>query len=138
VSRPQRCSLHAAARNRNRKRAVVAVSKAAVGKANRREYRNARSAWQIPRGITEGLPEAKQNTGRPALAGAIVTASGVLFVGSTDDNRSRAFEAKTGKQLWVTQLDRRANANSITYQGRDGKQYVAIVATDTLHVFALP
>jgi quinoprotein glucose dehydrogenase len=94
-------------------------------------------AWQIPLGITEGLPEGKQNTGRPALAGAIATAGGVLFVGSTDDNRFRAIEAKTGKQLWVTKLDRRANANPITYQGRDGKQYVAIVATDSLVAFTL-
>ena len=95
-------------------------------------------AWQIPLGITEGLPEEKQNTGRPALAGAIVTAGGVLFVGSTDDNRFRGLEARSGKQLWVTKLDRRANANPITYQGKNGKQYVAIVATDTLAVFALP
>ena len=95
-------------------------------------------AWQIPLGITEGLPEEKQNTGRPALAGAIVTAGGVLFVGSTDDNRFRGIEARSGKQLWVTKLDRRANANPITYQGKNGKQYVAIVATDTLVVFALP
>jgi quinoprotein glucose dehydrogenase len=95
-------------------------------------------AWQIPLGITEGLPEGKQNTGRPALAGAIVTAGGVLFVGSTDDNRFRAIDAKTGTQLWVTKLDRRANADPITYQGKDGKQYVAIVATDALVTFALP
>jgi quinoprotein glucose dehydrogenase len=95
-------------------------------------------AWQVPLGITEGLPEGKQNTGRPALAGAIATAGGVLFVGSTDDNRFRAIEAKTGKQLWVTKLDRRANSNPITYQGRDGRQYVAIVATDALVAFALP
>jgi quinoprotein glucose dehydrogenase len=95
-------------------------------------------AWQIPLGITEGLPAGKQNTGRPALAGPIVTASGLLFVASTDDNYFRAFEAKTGKQLWATKLDRRGNANPMTYQARNGKQYVAIVATDTLAVFALP
>lgn len=95
-------------------------------------------AWQIPLGITDGLPEAKQHTGRPALAGAIVTAGGVLFVGSTDDDRFRAIDAKTGKELWVTKLARRANADPITYQGKDGKQYVAIVATDSLVVFALP
>jgi quinoprotein glucose dehydrogenase len=95
-------------------------------------------AWQIPLGITEGLPEGKQNTGRPALAGAIVTAGGVLFVGSTDDNRFRAIDAKTGMQLWVTKLDRRANADPITYLGKDGKQYVAIVATDALVTFSLP
>jgi quinoprotein glucose dehydrogenase len=94
--------------------------------------------WQIPLGITEQLPEAKQRTGRPALAGPIVTAGGVLFVAATDDNRFRALDAKTGRELWMTKLERRGNADPITYQGRNGKQYVAIVATDTLAVYALP
>ena len=66
------------------------------------------------------------------------TAGGVLFIASTDDNRFRALDSKTGKELWVTKLDRRGNANPLTYQGRDGKQYVAVVATDTLTVYALP
>ena len=95
-------------------------------------------AWQMPLGITEQLPAGKQNTGRPALAGPIVTASGLLFIASTDDNRFRALDARNGKELWVTTLERRGNANPITYQGRNGKQYVAVVATDTLVVFALP
>ena len=95
-------------------------------------------AWQIPLGVTDGMPAGKQNTGRPSRAGVIVTAGGVLFVGSTDDNRFRAIEMKTGKQLWVTKFDRRANASPMTYQGKNGKQYVAIVATDTLAVFSLP
>jgi quinoprotein glucose dehydrogenase len=95
-------------------------------------------AWQIPLGITEQLPQAKQRTGRPALAGPIVTAGGLLFVAATDDNRFRALDAKTGRELWVSTLDRRGNADPITYQGRGGKQYVAIVATDTLVVYALP
>ena len=95
-------------------------------------------AWQIPLGITEQLPEGKQRTGRPALAGPIVTAGGLLFVAATDDNRFRALDAKTGRELWVTKLERRGNADPITYQGRNGKQYVAIVATDTLAVYALP
>jgi len=95
-------------------------------------------AWRVPLGITEQLPAGKQNTGRPVLAGPIVTAGGVLFIASTDDNRFRALDSKTGRQLWVTKMDRRGNANPITYQGSDGKQYVAIVATDTLNVYALP
>jgi quinoprotein glucose dehydrogenase len=95
-------------------------------------------AWQVPLGLTEQLPPGKQNTGRPLLAGPIVTASGLLFIGSTDDNRFRALDAKSGKELWVTKLERRGNADPITYQGGNGKQYVAIVATDTLLVFALP
>ena len=95
-------------------------------------------AWQIPLGVTEQLPPGKQNTGRPALAGPIVTGSGLLFVASTDDNRFRALDAKTGRELWMTKLDRRGNADPITYEGRNGKQYVAVVATDTLVVYALP
>ena len=84
------------------------------------------------------FPLSKQNTGRPVLAGPIATGGGVLFVASTDDNRFRAFDSRTGRQLWVTKMERRGNANPITYQGRNGKQYVAVVATDTLRVFALP
>jgi len=94
-------------------------------------------AWQVPLGITDTLPDGRQATGRPALAGPIVTASGLVFVAATDDNRFRAFDAKTGKQLWTTILDRRGNADPFTYQGRNAKQYVAVVATDTLVVYAL-
>jgi quinoprotein glucose dehydrogenase len=61
-----------------------------------------------------------------------------LFVASTDDNRFRALEARTGRELWVTTLDRRGNADPITYQGRTGKQYVAVTATDAIVVYALP
>lgn len=93
--------------------------------------------WQVPLGVTDQLPAGKQNTGRPALAGPIVTASGLVFVASTDDDRFRALDARTGKELWVTKLARRGNANPITYQGRNGTQYVAVSATDTLAVFAL-
>ncbi len=95
-------------------------------------------AWQIPLGITEQLPVGKQNTGRPALAGPIATGGGLLFVASTDDNRFRALDTKTGKELWVSKLERRGNADPMTYLGKNGKQYVAVVATDTVAVYALP
>ena len=95
-------------------------------------------AWQVPLGITEQLPPGRQNTGRPLLAGPIVTASGLVFIASTDDNRFRALDVKTGRELWTTTLARRGNADPMTYTARNGKQYVAIVATDTLIVYALP
>jgi len=94
--------------------------------------------WRVPLGITEQLPAGKRNTGRPVLAGPIATAGGVLFIASTDDNRFRAFDSRTGRELWATTLQRRGNANPVTYLGRDGRQYVAVAATDTLRVFALP
>jgi quinoprotein glucose dehydrogenase len=95
-------------------------------------------AWQRPLGVTDQLPESKQNTGRPVLAGPIVTGSGLLFIGSTDDNRFRALDAKTGRELWVAKLERRGNADPVTYADRNGKQFVAIVATDTLIAYSLP
>ncbi len=97
-------------------------------------------AWQVPLGITEELPPGKQNTGRSvdAFAGPAATAGGLVFIGAVNDNRFRAIDSKTGKELWSVKLDATANANPMTYEGKDGKQYVAIVAGLTLNVFALP
>jgi quinoprotein glucose dehydrogenase len=95
-------------------------------------------AWETPLGLTETLPEGKQLTGNSGSAGPTVTAGGVVFVGATTDRRFRAFDSKTGEELWVTRLDGQVNANPMTYQGKDGKQYVAVVATDSLVAFTLP
>jgi quinoprotein glucose dehydrogenase len=85
------------------------------------------------------------------MGGPIATAGGLVFIGASNDRRFRAFDSKTGKELWVAKLDYSAHAVPITYQGRDGKQYVAIVAAgfsalddpgppgaDALVVFSLP
>ncbi|HUK32885.1 MAG TPA: PQQ-binding-like beta-propeller repeat protein [Vicinamibacterales bacterium] len=95
-------------------------------------------AWQVPLGVTDALPEGKRDTGGSGSAGPIVTGGGLVFVGATNDRRIRAFDAKNGKELWVAQLPGQGNANPITYTGKNGKQYVAIIATDSLQVFALP
>ena len=95
-------------------------------------------AWQSVVGITEGLPQDKQNTGGGGSAGPIATAGGLIFIGATPDNRFRAIDSHTGKELWVTKLAKLANADPMTYRGKDGKQYVAIVAGDTVYVFGLP
>lgn len=94
-------------------------------------------AWQVPLGVTDALPAEKQRTGRPMLAGAIATASGLLFIAATDDNRFRAVDTKSGKELWVATLEKRGNANPMTYQAKNGAQHVAIVASDTLVVYGL-
>jgi quinoprotein glucose dehydrogenase len=94
--------------------------------------------WESTLGLTEALPEGKQLTGGSGSAGPTVTAGGVVFVGSTNDRRLRGFDARTGRELWAVKLDNTVNANPMTYRGRDGKQYVAAVATDTLVAFAIP
>ena len=106
-------------------------------------------AWRSTIGVTDAFPEGKQNTGRPGNGGPILTASGLIFVGGTDDQRFRAFDTRTGKELWTYKLDYSAHATPMTYAGSDGRQYVATIATggsylgsptggDSLLVFALP
>lgn len=86
-------------------------------------------AWQVPLGVTDALPAGKQNTGSYNGNGApIVTGSGLLFIGATADKRFRAFDAKTGRELWEEKLDYAAEDVPITYTGKDGRQYVAVVA----------
>lgn len=101
-------------------------------------------AWKVPLGGGEG---ANGKTGLPNLGGSIVT-NGVIFIGATADARFRAFDAKTGEELWSAELEANANATPATYLGRKtGKQYVVIAAggggyfrgktSDTLAAFAL-
>jgi len=86
-------------------------------------------AWRSTLGVTDSLPAGKQNTGRPGLGGAIVTASGLVFIGATDDARFRAFDEKTGKEIWTVGLPAAAESTPITYADTRGNQYVAVVAT---------
>jgi quinoprotein glucose dehydrogenase len=85
--------------------------------------------WRSALGVTDLLPDDKKVTGRPNLGGSIATAGGLVFIGATDDDRFRAFDANTGKTLWTYQLAASAVAVPSTYLGRDDKQYVVIVST---------
>ena len=105
-------------------------------------------AWEVPLGINELLPEGKQKVGSPAVGGPMATAAGLTFIGATGDRRFRAFDSRTGAELWSTAFDYNIQAVPMTYEERDGKQYVAVNvsagATDEtqgnerLVVFSLP
>jgi glucose dehydrogenase len=111
-------------------------------------------AWRVPLGeydelTAKGVPK----TGAPNIGGPIATAGGLVFIGATSDAKFRAFDSKTGKEVWSTKLNDVARTVPMTYQGKDGKQYVAVMAagaggplvaagappgTGRLYVFALP
>lgn len=106
-------------------------------------------AWRVPLGTVDEL-EAKgiKNTGTLNLGGSIATAGGLIFIAATNDSRFRAFESKTGKELWVQKIDTNAHCVPITYEGKNGRQYVAVMAggggyfgakpDDSLIAFSLP
>jgi len=107
---------------------------------------NGQIAWKSVLGVSDGL--ANPNTGRPNVGGPIVTGGGLIFIGSTDDKRLRAFDVKTGKEVWTYRLSASLYGTPLTYQGRSGKQYIAAVTTggfwgeaagaDEVTAFALP
>ena len=88
-------------------------------------------AWSVPLGINEEFKELGDvglKAGIRNIGGNIATASGLVFIGATVDRRFRAFDARTGKELWVTELPANGFATPVTYMGKDGAQYVAIAA----------
>lgn len=80
--------------------------------------------WQVPLGVT---PVIHRTVGMPNMGGPVVTASGVIFIAATVDNDIRAFDLKTGKQLWQYHLPAGGQATPMTYS-INGKQYVVIAA----------
>jgi membrane-bound PQQ-dependent dehydrogenase (glucose/quinate/shikimate family) len=106
--------------------------------------------WRVPLGVVDTLQDKGiQQTGAPSLGGSIVTAGGLVFIAGTNDSRLRAFDARTGKELWVTRLEASGHATPITYLGKKTKrQFVAIAAggggyfstttADVLAAYALP
>ena len=106
--------------------------------------------WRVPLG---SYPELEKlgihDAGTLNIGGVTATAGGLLFVAGTLDNRIYAFNSKTGKELWSGDLPAAAHAIPITYQGKDGKQYVAVMVSGggflndpiipaTLMVYSLP
>ena len=96
-------------------------------------------AWREPFGRVDALEAlGVMNTGSINIGGSVATAGGLLFIGASTDQRFHAFESKSGKLLWEVKLAANAQASPITYQGKDGRQYVAVVAGDTLLAYRLP
>jgi quinoprotein glucose dehydrogenase len=80
--------------------------------------------WQIPLGDT---PYIHMNLGMPGLGGPIVSASGLVFIAASLDDRLRAFESDTGKLLWEVKLPAGGQATPMTYAVQ-GRQYLVIAA----------
>jgi quinoprotein glucose dehydrogenase len=106
-------------------------------------------AYRKTLGVSDMLPPGMQDTGRPSSGGVVLTASGLTFVGGTDDFRFRAFATATGEKLWEIKLPSSVETTPITYRSADGRQFVTVVSTgggltgsevtnDEIIAFALP
>jgi quinoprotein glucose dehydrogenase len=107
-------------------------------------------AWRAVLGRIEALEAiGVHGTGSLNLGGSLATAGGIVLIAATNDSRFRAFDSRTGRLLWETTLEASGHTSPITYMGRDGRQYVALMASggggflggglsNTLVAFALP
>jgi len=87
--------------------------------------------WQKTLGEVKELKErGLPQTGTENYGGPVVTAGGVLFIAATKDGMFRAFEKKTGKLLWETELPAAGFATPSTYEV-NGKQYIVIACGGT-------
>lgn len=87
------------------------------------------TVWDVPLGTVEELAPLPipLKLGTPISGGPVSTAGGVTFIGATMDNRFRAFDTSTGKQLWSVRLPAGGQATPMTYV-TGGRQYVVIAA----------
>ena len=106
--------------------------------------------WQRPLGTSrDHAPLGIAVPGAPNVAGSVATAGGLLFIGASIDNYLRAFDLRTGAELWRARLPAGGQAAPISYvSGRTGRQYIVIAAGghqvlqtrvgDSLIAYALP
>ena len=97
---------------------------------------------EFPELTAKGIPP----TGTENYGGPVVTAGGVIFIGASKDEHIRAFDRRTGAQLWEQKLPAGGYATPATYQV-NGRQYVVIAcgggkmgtkSGDAYVAFALP
>jgi quinoprotein glucose dehydrogenase len=88
--------------------------------------------WRRPFGSYDELEaQGLKDTGTSNMGGSIATAGGLIFIAATTDGKFRAFESRTGKELWMTRLDATGDTVPMTFLGRNGKQYVVVSAGGT-------
>jgi PQQ-dependent dehydrogenase (methanol/ethanol family) len=91
-------------------------------------------AWKV----NQPLP---RNRKAPTVRcnGTLSTASNLVFAAQASTNQLGAFDAATGKRLWLSQaLKTKPGGPPVTFSGNDGKQYVVILGNAGLiYAFSL-
>jgi quinoprotein glucose dehydrogenase len=94
------------------------------------DLRTGKIAYKHKNGTVEDMAPVPipLKLGVPGIGGPMITAGGVAFLGAAVDDYLRAYDLTTGKQLWQTRLPAGGQSTPMSYTGKDGKQYVLIVA----------
>jgi quinoprotein glucose dehydrogenase len=86
--------------------------------------------WQVPLGTVTSLESiGVKNTGsyHPTRNGLVVTAGGLIFIGTWSDRMLRAYDKDTGEVLWEQKLESNPEGIPSVYEV-GGRQYLAFGA----------
>jgi len=91
--------------------------------------------WQVPVGTVQdtGPVGIKMHLpipiGIPTLGGSLATQSGLLFFAGTQDYYLRAYDSRSGKEVWKARMPVGSQGTPMTYVSpKTGRQYVVISA----------
>jgi quinoprotein glucose dehydrogenase len=87
--------------------------------------------WEVPLGTTRDQAPFPLwfKFGTPNIGGPLMTASGLTFIGAATDDYLRAFDTRSGAELWKGRLPAGPQATPMTYRlTYNGKQFVVIAA----------
>jgi quinoprotein glucose dehydrogenase len=83
--------------------------------------------WQVPLGTVKSLGVRNTGSYHPTRNGVVVTAGGLVFIGTWSDRTLRAYDKDTGKVLWEKEIEANPEGIPAVYEA-GGKQYVAFCA----------
>jgi len=117
------------------------------GTLNAIDLNTGETLWRVPLGDDDDIDDPEHPvTGTEQYGGSVVTAGGLVFIAATNDEKIRAFHARTGEQLWEAKLPAGGYATPATYEV-DGRQFLVIAcgggkmgtpSGDRYVAFALP
>lgn len=96
------------------------------GTLNAIDLSSGKLLWKVPLGeypelTARGIPK----TGTENYGGPVVSKGGLVFIGATKDAKIRAFDKKTGEEVWEAPLPAPAYATPALYSVK-GRQYLVI------------
>lgn len=113
----------------------VPCQKPPFGTMSAIDLKTRKIVWQVPVGtvqdtgplnIAVGVPVP---IGMPTLGPTLATQSGLVFFAGTQDFYLRAFDSRTGKEVWKDRLPVGSQGGPMTYVSpKTGKQYIVITA----------
>ena len=109
-----------------------ALQRTALGVCHRHRYHGGEQLWRVPHGTVRDISPVPipLALGVPGMGAPILTSSGLLFLAGAWENVIRAYDSKTGEELWKGELPAGPQATPMSYSVRLADGSAAAVRGD--------